>query len=105
MITPVQPDPLAPPPGAKFCGVKGAMSVTQFNDDTCAVIAAGSALHLRPADARFLALHIEGREKLAVLEKAEGDGPAEDMPVRAVLRSRRETPIEIFWAPAPSEEG
>lgn len=47
--------------------------------------------------ARFVALHIEGAEKKAVLEKALGDGATTDMPIRAVLRH---VPIEleIFWA-------
>jgi len=36
--------------------------------------------------ARVIALHIEGETKRAVLAKALGDGPAADMPIRAVLR-------------------
>jgi 6-phosphogluconolactonase len=36
--------------------------------------------------ARAIALHIEGDGKRAVLEKALGEGPVEDMPIRAVLR-------------------
>ena len=50
-------------------------------------------------DARFLALHIEGEEKRAALEKARAEGAVEDMPVRAVLRAGREEPLAIFWAP------
>ena len=53
----------------------------------------------RLADARFLALHIEGEDKRTVLERALADGPAEDMPVRAVLRAPREEPLQVFWAP------
>lgn len=45
----------------------------------------------------LIALHIEGEEKHAVLEQALADGPVEDMPVRAVLRSGR--PVTVFWAP------
>jgi 6-phosphogluconolactonase len=45
----------------------------------------------------LIALHIEGEEKKAVLEKALAGGPAEEMPVRAVLRSGR--PVIVFWAP------
>ena len=45
-----------------------------------------------------LYLHIEGEEKAAVLEQALGDGPVEDMPVRAILR-QGERPVTIFWAP------
>jgi 6-phosphogluconolactonase len=44
-----------------------------------------------------LALHIEGAEKQAVLKKALGDGPQEDMPVRAVLRSA--APVTLYWCP------
>ncbi|MEC9343640.1 MAG: 6-phosphogluconolactonase [Pseudomonadota bacterium] len=48
-------------------------------------------------DAHFLALHIEGEEKKAVLERALEDGPAEAMPVRAVLRLAG-TRLNLFWA-------
>src|SRR5690606_9354023 len=44
-----------------------------------------------------LYLHIEGEEKAAVLDKALGDGPVDDMPVRAVLRSG--APITVYWSP------
>jgi 6-phosphogluconolactonase len=44
-----------------------------------------------------LALHIEGAEKRHVLKKALGDGPQEDMPVRAVLRS--DAPVTLYWCP------
>lgn len=44
-----------------------------------------------------LYLHIEGAEKAEVLDKALGDGPAEDMPIRAVLRSG--APVTVYWAP------
>ena len=44
-----------------------------------------------------LYLHIEGDEKAAVLDKALGDGPVEDMPIRAVLRS--DAPLAIYWSP------
>ncbi len=49
-------------------------------------------------DAALLVLHIEGDAKAETLEKALGDGPEEDMPVRAVLR-RAASPTEIYWAP------
>jgi len=45
-----------------------------------------------------LYLHIEGEEKLQTLDKALGEGPVADMPVRAVLRAT-DHPITIFWAP------
>lgn len=49
------------------------------------------------AEARLLALHIEGAEKMAVLEKAEREGPEQEMPIRAVLRRAR-TPVALYWA-------
>jgi len=52
----------------------------------------------RILDAHFLALHIEGEEKKSVFNKALGNGPVEDMPVRAVLREADER-LELFWAP------
>jgi len=53
----------------------------------------------RLADARFLALHIEGEEKRRTLDAALADGPAEALPVRAVLRLERNEPLQVFWAP------
>lgn len=50
---------------------------------------------LLETDALFL--HIEGEEKASVLEQALGDGPVEDMPIRAVLRSDRD--ISVYWCP------
>ena len=47
--------------------------------------------------ARAIALHIEGLDKLATLDKALGAGPVEDMPIRAVLRSAAER-LTIFAA-------
>jgi 6-phosphogluconolactonase len=52
----------------------------------------------RLLDAHFLALHIEGMEKKAVYENALAAGPAEEMPVRAVLRAAADR-LQIFWAP------
>lgn len=49
-------------------------------------------------EAELLVLHIESEEKRKVLEQAEGDGPAEEMPIRSVLRGA-ETPVELYWAP------
>lgn len=48
--------------------------------------------------ARALYLHLEGAEKLKTLGRALGDGPVEDMPVRAVLR-QTETPVTVYWCP------
>ncbi|MDQ0304377.1 6-phosphogluconolactonase [Ancylobacter polymorphus] len=50
---------------------------------------------LLAADA--LALHIEGEAKKPVLEKALGEGPATEMPIRAVLRAK--PALDIFWCP------
>lgn len=44
-----------------------------------------------------LYLHIEGEEKAEVLDKALGDGPTEDMPIRAVLRSGHA--VNVYWCP------
>jgi len=44
-----------------------------------------------------LKLHIEGAEKKSVLDRALADGPPEEMPVRAVLRSA--TPVTLYWCP------
>lgn len=46
--------------------------------------------------ARFLALHIEGAEKLATLEKALAPGSI--LPIRRVIDAAT-SPVEIFWAP------
>jgi 6-phosphogluconolactonase len=48
-------------------------------------------------DANLICLHLEGQEKRDVLNKALGDGPAEAMPIRAVLRSQR--PVTLYWCP------
>ena len=47
--------------------------------------------------AHFIGLHLEGQEKREAYARAIGDGPVEDMPIRAVLRSRR--PITLYWCP------
>jgi 6-phosphogluconolactonase len=52
----------------------------------------------RLLSARALYLQIEGEEKAATLKQAEGKGPIEDMPVRAILREAS-TPLTIYWCP------
>ena len=52
----------------------------------------------RLLDTDALYLQIEGEEKAATLARALGDGPVEEMPVRAVLRQQFK-PLEIYWAP------
>ncbi|MEZ5799956.1 MAG: 6-phosphogluconolactonase [Nitratireductor sp.] len=49
-------------------------------------------------EAHFLALHIEGEEKLQTLDRARKDGSELAMPVRAVFR-RAADRLQIFWAP------
>jgi 6-phosphogluconolactonase len=44
-----------------------------------------------------LYLHIEGEEKAGVLDTALGQGPIEDMPIRAVLRSGQA--VTVYWCP------
>lgn len=45
----------------------------------------------------FLALHIEGGDKMKVLEKALTPGPVAEMPIRAVLQAIH--PVTLYWAP------
>jgi 6-phosphogluconolactonase len=48
--------------------------------------------------AKHLALHIEGEDKRAVLDKALADGTrALDMPIRAVFENAA-GPVEVYWA-------
>jgi len=47
---------------------------------------------------RFLALHIEGQGKMDTLDKARAPGPADAMPIRAVL-DRAASPLNVYWAP------
>ena len=51
----------------------------------------------------FIALHIEGSEKRALLARAVADGPEQDLPVRAVLRHAR-APVNVLWCPDPSPQ-
>ncbi len=72
---------------------------------SCMGIAPRTAPHERmtltlPAilDARQIYLHITGQQKRDVLEQAQADGPAEEMPIRFILRQQK-TPVSIYWAP------
>lgn len=47
---------------------------------------------------RDLALLVSGEPKARLLERALGDGPVEELPVRAVLRQEA-VPVSVFWAP------
>jgi 6-phosphogluconolactonase len=45
----------------------------------------------------YLALHIEGKEKRDVLEKAESGTDAMAMPIRALIAAP--TPLDVYWCP------
>jgi 6-phosphogluconolactonase len=49
-------------------------------------------------EAEFLALHIEGADKLATLERAQAGGPVADMPVRALIGAAGSR-LHLFHAP------
>ncbi|MGH6761863.1 MAG: 6-phosphogluconolactonase [Phyllobacterium sp.] len=49
-------------------------------------------------NARALFLHMEGNAKRAIFTEALNDGPADDLPIRYVLRSAP-SPIQLYWAP------
>jgi len=49
-------------------------------------------------DSRQVFLHIVGQDKKIVLEEANTNGPAVDMPIRFILRQQT-TPLSIYWAP------
>jgi 6-phosphogluconolactonase len=49
-------------------------------------------------DAREIIVSSAGEAKWQVYESALGEGPAQEMPIRAIFRQRR-TPVEFFWAP------
>jgi 6-phosphogluconolactonase len=49
-------------------------------------------------DSRRVLILIEGDAKLRTYEAANGDGPVDEMPVRAVLR-QSQVPVETIWAP------
>jgi 6-phosphogluconolactonase len=48
-------------------------------------------------DADMICLHLEGQEKRDTLTRALGDGPVEEMPIRAVLRAKKQ--ITLYWCP------
>ena len=43
-------------------------------------------------------LHITGQEKKAVLEQAQAEGPAAEMPIRFLLR-QQEKSVAVYWVP------
>lgn len=48
--------------------------------------------------AKTLILHIEGDEKRQVYEKALEDGPADELPIRHILR-HPDVELQVYWAP------
>ncbi|MEP1209087.1 MAG: 6-phosphogluconolactonase [Rhizobiaceae bacterium] len=48
--------------------------------------------------ARNVFLHIEGDQKLAVYEEALKDGPADELPIRHILR-HPDVNLHVYWAP------
>ena len=88
-------------PGAEKLSLATDMDLGQ----TCMGIAPLTAPHERmtltlPAilDSRQIFLHITGQEKNDVLQKAQAEGPVEEMPIRYILRQQT-TPVSVLWAP------
>lgn len=88
-------------PGAKKLSLATDMDLGQI----CIGIAPLTAPHERmtltlPAilDSRHIFLHITGQEKNDVLQKAQAEGPVEEMPIRYILRQQT-TPVSVYWAP------
>lgn len=88
-------------PGAEKLAAATAMD----SGRTCMGLAPHAAPHERMSltlpvilDSRQLFLHIVGQEKKDVLNKAQGDGALEKMPIRFVLR-QQSTPLSVYWAP------
>lgn len=89
----------------------GAVKLPQATDmnsgKTCMGIAPLTAPHERmtltlPAilNSKHIFLHITGQNKKEVIEKALGDGPPEEMPIRFILKqqAQQKTPFSIYWA-------
>ena len=79
------------------------MGLAPQGGQTCVSVHPPAAPHPRmsltlPAllDARRLVLHITGDGKWQVYQRALADGPVEELPIRAVLRSGQ---VEVWWAP------
>ena len=49
-------------------------------------------------ESRQIILHLVGPDKRTVYERALGEGPVAEMPIRAVL-GQTTTPVTVFWAP------
>jgi 6-phosphogluconolactonase len=89
-----------------FPGADKLAAATDMNSGrSCMGLAPLSAPHERmsltlPAilNSRQIFLHIVGQGKKHVLEKANTDGPAEELPIRFILRQKT-TPLSVYWAP------
>jgi len=82
-----------------------AMALERGKKKICMAIRPPAAPHERMTltlaailDSREIFIHIVGVGKKAVLEKALAHGPAEDMPIRAIVR-QEQVPVTVFWAP------
>jgi 6-phosphogluconolactonase len=80
-------------------------ALTLDSDRPCLAITPPVAPHERMTlslaallQSRRIILHIAGSEKRAVYERALAEGPAEEMPIRAVLRHAT-SPVTVFWSP------
>ena len=72
---------------------------------TCMGIAPITAPHERMTltlptllDSKEIIIHITGEEKRKVFEKAAGDGPETEMPIRFIIRQDK-VPVTVWWAP------
>ncbi len=75
------------------------------NDQICMAVTPGQAPHERMTmtlaallDTDQIILHITGRKKRDVLERALAGGPHTEVPIRAVLHQDR-CPVQVYWAP------
>ena len=90
-----------------FPGSAQLAAATDMNSGkTCMAVTPADAPHERmtltlPAilNTEEIILHLTGSAKKEVLAKAQEAGPAEDMPIRFVLR-QEERPVLVYWAPA-----
>ena len=90
-----------------FPGAEKLPAATDMNSGrTCMALAPLTAPHERMSltlpvilSAETIFLHIQGQEKMDVLNEAlKEDEPVEDMPIRFVLRNGKK-PVLIYWAP------
>ena len=51
----------------------------------------------RLLDSDEIFIHIVGENKQRVLQQAQADGPAEELPIRAILRQQA-TPVSLYWS-------